>query len=169
LKAYHPEQIHRWIESLEKGLGKTSFQDGPTMLSWDEVPEMAKENIMFGSHTKTHSLLTQIAATEVLAELSESKKIIEEHIGKPVYFLSYPNGFYNAQIVNLAKELGYLGAFTCDSGSNHTTINPFEFRRKHVREDRSMGLNRQFSELFFKIGLSDVGDLIQRWRKVDAY
>ena len=169
LKSYPPDRINDLIHMLEENLGSMGLEYTRTMLSWDEVQEMAGENIIFGSHTKTHALLTTISESETVTELTDSKNVIEEKLSEQVYFLSYPNGFYNAKIASLAKELGYLAAFTCNSGENYPGINPFEFRRKHLREDRSMGLNGQFSELFFKISLSDVGDLIQRWRKIEAY
>jgi peptidoglycan/xylan/chitin deacetylase (PgdA/CDA1 family) len=169
LKATYPDKLNELIDAIEENAGINSLQCSPTMLSWDEVKEMAERNVMFCSHTKTHALLTHISDSDVFNELEQSKKVIEDKLGKAVYFLSYPNGYYNDKIVCIAREIGYSAGFTCLPGKNEATTDPFQFKRKHLREDYSLGFNGKFSELFFKMDLSDIRHRIRRWRKDDAY
>jgi len=107
------------------------------MLSWDKIREMAKNNISFGSHTMTHPILTRVSLGTAGKEIFESKRIIEEKIGKPVITFAYPNGEamdFNAQIKNLVKEAGYKVACTTIYGSNNCDTDPYELRRVYTSE-----------------------------------
>lgn len=82
------------------------------MLSWDEVLEMSRNEISFGVHTVTHPLLTRLPIEEVRWEITRSKEDIEEKLGKPCVLFAYPNGDFNAEIVQLVEESGFTGAVT---------------------------------------------------------
>ena len=44
----------------------------------------------------------------VFGELSQSRAILEERLGKPVRFFAWPGGGVDADVVALAREVGYL-------------------------------------------------------------
>jgi len=155
LKLVDPEKIDELIIKLSK-IYNQKLIDESLMLSWNEINEMSQNNICFGSHTKSHAILTQVSHNSVIKELKESKDIIENKLGKQVHYLSYPNGNYNKDILNVAKKNGYLAGFTCKTGLNITFESSLELKRKHIREDQSLGINRGFSDLFFRIDLADV-------------
>jgi len=155
LKRYEPETINEFIVILSKTLRRTISEDA-LMLSWSEIKEMYNNKIVFGSHTKSHAILTQVPSKKILSEVNESKQIIEEMLDCDVYFISYPNGNYDENVLRLVESSGYLAGFTCISGLNESFLNSLELRRKHIREDSSLGLFNKFSELSFKIDLSDV-------------
>jgi peptidoglycan/xylan/chitin deacetylase (PgdA/CDA1 family) len=54
----------------------------------------------------------QLTSGQVRAELRQSKKIIEEQIGQPVYSIVYPFGGYNDTVVKIAIEESYALGFT---------------------------------------------------------
>jgi peptidoglycan/xylan/chitin deacetylase (PgdA/CDA1 family) len=86
-------------------------------LNWDEIKEMQGSNISFGGHTKNHVYLPEISSKDILwDEISGCKKIIEEHTGKPVGFLSYPRGGFNEEIKALVKKAKYKGACATNRG-----------------------------------------------------
>lgn len=74
------------------------------LLSWREIKELNDYGIEFGSHTRTHPDLTQIANAEARRELTESKSIIEEKLGTKVKTFAYPFGKFNRQIKKLAES-----------------------------------------------------------------
>ncbi len=156
LKSYSPDKINDFIKELEILFDVVEEVSQPLMLSWEQAKEMSQDNICFGSHTKSHAILTQISNNKAVEELRESKEIIEKRLNQPVHFLSYPNGNYNASIVKIAEKAGYFASFTCLCGVNSLNKNMFELKRKHIREDYSLGLNKEFSELFFKVELSGI-------------
>lgn len=165
LKSYSPTDIDSFTNIITKVFGVEEGEKQPSILTWEQIREMCHHNICFASHTKSHALLTQVADAEIVSELNESKALIEEKLGKPVFLVSYPNGFYNDQTIKIAREAGYLAGFTCLMGTNDMHVNPFELQRIHIRENRTTGLRGQFSELFFKVELSGLRSKLQPWRK----
>lgn len=155
-KLYSPENIEFYTQRIENVIGVAGGNDTPTVLSWEQVQEMAADQITFGSHTKSHKILTNISIDDVVNELAGSKKIIERKTGKPAYFIAYPNGNYNEGIIRASKRLGYLAGFTCEPGKNTDVNNKFTMKRKHVHESVSLDLHGKYSELYFKAEMSDV-------------
>lgn len=76
-------------------------------LKWSEVKVLIKEGIEIGSHSITHSHLTQIPLKEAKKEIENSKKIIEDKTGKEVKYFCYPYGDFNKKIMQLVEESGY--------------------------------------------------------------
>ena len=85
-------------------------------LDWDQIRDMARNNISFGGHTKSHVYLPEIKDKDVLwDEIYGCKKIIEEHI-EPVYYISYPKGGFTEEIKTLVKKAGYKAACATNRG-----------------------------------------------------
>lgn len=165
IKSYSLDEINNLIRELEALFEVIEKDIQPTMLSWEQVEEMFQNNISFGSHTKSHAILMQVSENEIVKELRESKNIIENKLGKPVYFVAYPNGNYDDRVVKIVKESGYLAGFNCIPGINYSYKSLLELKRKHVREDITLGLNEDFSELFFKIEMSGMRDYLKSMLK----
>lgn len=81
-------------------------------LSWEQIKELDEYGFSFGSHTVNHPDLTKLDSKSLEYELSCSKKILEDKIGKRIVFLSYPFGKYNKKAQEMAKETGYESAYT---------------------------------------------------------
>lgn len=83
-----------------------------------QIKEMSENGICFGSHTKTHALLTVKLKGEsaegyqkrLREELTESKKTIEEITKKEVKYLAYPYGKHNEVVDAEAVKAGYMAA-----------------------------------------------------------
>lgn len=122
-------------------------------LSWDEISEMAESGIEFGSHTKTHPLLSSLSFEECKAELIHSKKIIEQHIGRKVSFLAYPFGSrkdFNEMVEKAAKEAGYECAFSLCSDKNGMANNhSYTIGRKMVDSHMSSKFSVNFCKPLF--------------------
>lgn len=74
------------------GDGSREF-NGATCLTWDQVRELRKAGVDFGSHTVTHPQLTMLPPAEIRDELEASKQEIEERLGSPIESFSYPYAF----------------------------------------------------------------------------
>ena len=113
---------------------RNGWSDGKEeILSWGEIIEMRKEGFSFGSHTQTHPNLLELPQDKVLSEIRDSKRILEERLGKPIRFFAYPYGKFNSQIKDMVKEVGYLGAFSTLPGKNGIDDDPFLLRRILIR------------------------------------
>ena len=154
LKPFDATELETLAENLEKELGVNTEKDGHLMLSWEQIREMSSGGVTFGSHTKSHAILTQIDRVSVVEELRASKQIIERETKKPAHYLAYPNGTFDSEIAGVAKDLGYLAGFTCVPGINSFCNEVFVLRRNHVNEEMNLGLSGCFSEELFKVELT---------------
>lgn len=82
----------------------------PGMMTWAQIKEMADYGMEIGSHSLTHAIPTTLDEEGLERELKESKRIIEENIGKNIDFFSSPTGFYNTKLPEIAKKCGYKAA-----------------------------------------------------------
>lgn len=73
------------------------------LLDWNQIKEMSRAGIEFGSHTRTHPHLTTTPNREAEEELVSSKRDIEDAIGRPVDTFAYPYGSYDDRIKELAR------------------------------------------------------------------
>ena len=81
------------------------------LLSWEEIREMARHGIQFGSHTRTHPRLGSLGAEQATWEICSSKQAIEEGLGGPVEFFAYPYARLTVELQRVVKQCGYLGAW----------------------------------------------------------
>lgn len=104
-------------------------------LSWRQVKEISDSGIEVGSHTLSHPDLTKLDGDAASKEISESKKKIEDMIGKKVESFAYPFGSkqsFNDRIKQIVKDSGYERAYTNIMGSNGAGKDPYELRRIRV-------------------------------------
>ncbi len=66
---------------------------GKECLLWDEVRELNRMGISFGSHTVNHPMLINLKKEEIEKEIRQSKEEIENNLGKAVQSFSYPYAF----------------------------------------------------------------------------
>lgn len=64
--------------------------EGADYLTWNEVRELHRHGIQFGSHTVTHADLRSLEPAELEFELGQSKEVIEQNLGAPIDSFSYP-------------------------------------------------------------------------------
>jgi len=105
----------------------------PGFATWEQIREMAHDGWTIGSHTMHHSYLPLVKAERLAEELVDSKRIIEERIGHPVRFLSYPVGGFTAQVRAIVREAGYAAACTTNRIGSCAT-DRFALRRIKVTE-----------------------------------
>jgi peptidoglycan/xylan/chitin deacetylase (PgdA/CDA1 family) len=88
-------------------------------LTWDEIREMADMGHEIGSHTVSHRDMATMAVQEAQRELVDSKKILENQLGKPVRWFAYPFGGRNhfpLESVPLVTAAGYEACFSAHGG-----------------------------------------------------
>jgi peptidoglycan/xylan/chitin deacetylase (PgdA/CDA1 family) len=81
-------------------------------LSWDQIRVLSEAGFEIGSHTLSHRDLTRLEGDLLRQELRDSKRAIEDHIGKPVTSVSYPFGRYSPRVIDEAIAAGYDCGFT---------------------------------------------------------
>jgi peptidoglycan/xylan/chitin deacetylase (PgdA/CDA1 family) len=85
--------------------------------------------VCIGSHTVTHPILPSIAKADQCIELENSRLTLEDIVGHPIIYFSYPNGIYNNETSRLVKGAGYELAFTSRPGIVHRGLDRFTLPR----------------------------------------
>jgi peptidoglycan/xylan/chitin deacetylase (PgdA/CDA1 family) len=85
------------------------------------------------SHSLDHVELTKVSQAELNKQLKESKRILEENLGRPVKFICYPAGKYNPQVIAAVNAAGYEAGITVNNGLAQFHAQPFELNRIRVR------------------------------------
>ncbi len=89
-------------------------------MTWEQVLEMDKAGMTIADHTLSHPYLTKMPIEKERQEIFESKKILEEKLGKPVTHFATPFGQTNDILVALLKEAGFTTGRTTFWGASHT-------------------------------------------------
>ena len=121
-------------------------------LSLQDILEMSKHGIEFGSHTLNHKLLHQIPLDEVKFEVEESKRQIEALLGKPCEVFAYPGGHFNAGARRLVEAAGYTAAFTTTYGATERPDLYALNRTEILRRDRFLfQFARKINQLDYRV------------------
>jgi peptidoglycan/xylan/chitin deacetylase (PgdA/CDA1 family) len=110
------------------------------LLSWDEVRQMSRNGIEFGSHTKNHANLG-MDGVDIKNEIEESKKLIEKELKKNVWAISYPFGLirdFNKEAKQIAMQAGYTCGCSAMNGANDANSDLFELRRIGIEASDNM-------------------------------
>ena len=99
------------------------------MLTWEEIKQMDRQLITFGSHAISHQNLTKLSHNLQIDEITKSKSVIEYQLKSLVTGFSYPLGFYENNVINILKEAGYKYAITTILGVNNGDIDFFKLKR----------------------------------------
>jgi glycosyltransferase involved in cell wall biosynthesis len=119
------EFVHRLMESA----GFVADPFGRAFLNWDEVRQMQKMSISFGSHTLNHVLLTQMEPATAAQEIRQSRQELMERLGEEVSSFSYPWGAASSLSGVAVKESGYGFALTTRPGLVKINADPWTLPR----------------------------------------
>jgi len=139
---------------------------GIETLTWSEISELEREGIEFGSHTVTHPQLRTLPPVKVDEELRQSKRTIEDRLGKPVKYFSYPYAFpenarsFVGRLRETLAACGYLAGVSTMIGTATQGEDPFFLRRLPANSSDDILLFRAKLERGY-----DWLHTLQRWKK----
>lgn len=113
--------------------GLDDFDDGDRpMLSWSQLAEAASEGIECAAHTVTHPELTTLPVRRMGAELRDSRREMEDRLGRPVTTLAYPFGYHDRRVRAAAEAAGYAAACAVDDLTSGASDDAFALPRLTV-------------------------------------
>ncbi len=98
----------------------------------EELREIHRRGVAIGAHTVNHPHLAALTPVEQAREIQESKRTLEEILGKPVPAFAYPYGSaldFTEQTERLVAEAGYSFACANQYGHNSPPRNRWALRR----------------------------------------
>ncbi|MFE4107608.1 polysaccharide deacetylase family protein [Almyronema epifaneia] len=89
---------------------------GRSTLTWQQVQQMAEDPLItFAAHSVTHPRdLRPLTDAALQQEVFESKRLIEEKLGQPIRYFTYPEGKYDERVAQVVADAGYSAALTMD-------------------------------------------------------
>lgn len=102
------------------------------LLNWDQIKEMSKNDIIFGAHTVNHPALPELDIERAYQEIKESKKTIEQELGRECNYFAYPFGLFSDQNRMQVRDCGFSLACSTRSGFNTAARDPFLLHRIEV-------------------------------------
>lgn len=109
------------------------------MMNQEQILEMMKSGIEFGSHTLTHADLSKVPYAEARRELIESKIKLEEKSGSVIFTFAFPYGNCNEAVKVLVREAGYKFAFATDKAPLGLHEDLFQIRRIGIFPNTTIG------------------------------
>ena len=106
------------------------------MMQWEQVREMERAGIAFGSHTVTHAELGRCQPDQIRRELADSRETINARLARPSRWFCFPKGSHNDAACRMAGEY-YAGAVTVENGWVSRGDDPYRVRRIGIHDDVS--------------------------------
>jgi peptidoglycan/xylan/chitin deacetylase (PgdA/CDA1 family) len=123
-------------ELAEESKGEEPPGTQRRFMNWEEAREMRKGGMVIGSHTHSHTVLSQLAPDRQFEELSRSRAILKEQLSVEADVLAYPVGArssFTDQTQKLAREAGYRAAFSFYGGVNlQGKTSPYDVKRTSI-------------------------------------
>ena len=107
------------------------------LLTLDQIREMQKYGVEFGSHTLTHPWLPSVSDAQLRREVCDSKHRLEDMLGVEVASFAYPFGGVDRRVRSAVADAGYKVAFTTLPGVNWWN-DPLCQRRGDVNDHTSV-------------------------------
>lgn len=125
------------LAAIRDALGEAEIPADPDVvpMDWSDVERLARTGlVLFGSHTRTHAILSRCSLEQQREELRDSRDVLRER-GLAAHLFAYPNGNardFTVDTKRLLAELGYRCALTTMPGLNPRGADLFELRRAAV-------------------------------------
>ena len=120
-------------------LTKEYCEKRPDFLQADEIKSLAAQGVDFGTHGTTHRPLGDLAPDEVEIELKDSRRWLEDLLGRGVDTMSLPAGRGGAHVLEAAYRNGYRLVANSRERNNTRVVLPGELNRFVVLSHHSGG------------------------------
>lgn len=140
------DELSGLLDVLNASCGMDTPRYHDYALTWDHIRELSADPLVtMGAHSVHHDNLCRMSDDDLMHELTESRRIIEQHIGKPVKHFCYPfgdAGSVQQRECECVQQCGYTTAVT----TRHAHIFPEHaswlcaLPRIELRENSSLDL-----------------------------
>ncbi len=105
-----------------------SGRSAKSILSWQALADLSRQGIEIGAHGVSHLDLTKLPLNEVQHEVVESRRLIEDRIGRPVVSFAAPFGRTNSAVREVISQ-HYQVAVGTELGRARPTSNVLNLPR----------------------------------------
>lgn len=148
LKKYNMKAVIFYITGVDhntwtmKECGEKRFD----LMGKKEVQEMDESGLVeFGGHTLTHPRMPELTNEELIKEIVENKRDIENIIGKEIITFAYPYGHISDRVKKAVKECGYKYSVSTDTGTGIISEDTYDIRRTAIDKTSLIDFLRKIS------------------------
>lgn len=105
-KLLPPKLRQQLLTALSAAAPNSSPPPPPAFMSWENVEEMSALSVTFGSHTHSHTPLTELSAEALRSELETSYAALKKHSARITPVLCPPGGYRDRNTDLALKEAG---------------------------------------------------------------
>jgi peptidoglycan/xylan/chitin deacetylase (PgdA/CDA1 family) len=129
----------------------------PSVLGWDELRMIGRDNVSLCAHTQWHPLLTRVSPARARGEVSASMADMRRELGPVLPVFAYPDGAHDDDAVDVLHREGFTLAFTQLDGHNDPRrSDPLRLRRTNITPRTTLPLLRLRLQSWFTH--------VDRWR-----
>ena len=119
------------------------------LANWDQIREMDRAGIHFGSHSLSHPRLDQLSTDELHRQIAGSQSLIAEQLGHAVSWFAYPYGRLTEPVKDAVRD-GYEGACSANLGMVHAQSDRYTLARVETYYLRDFRIFKLLSGRFFE-------------------
>ena len=154
LKVQLPEERKQSLarleqETRERGVIVPAAEIDKTV-SEQEIAQMERAGVRFGSHTHSHEILTSVTLDTARKEVEGSDSAIQLMLDRPCEAFSYPNGSWSAATRDVVANAGFKLAVTVERRAWTVDNDLLAIPRANVYEEDLVGLSGKFSPAMFE-------------------
>lgn len=146
-------------------------------VTWPQLRTMADAGMEIGSHSLTHVAMQRCSPLEIRREFEESKRILEDGLGRAVTVASLPRGGGEPRAATIVAELGYRAFCTSEPGLVSAATHRFDAPRIAMKWRTSAafvtrvlaGHRLTLARLRSSYAVKEMGKRVvgaERWRRV---
>lgn len=84
------------------------------MMSKSQLRSLAASPLIeIGSHAHLHQSMVERSRSDLLADLTLSRQILEDIVDRRIRFLAYPHGLHDKAVMDAAQQAGFDAGFGC--------------------------------------------------------
>ena len=134
----------RWLSDLGEG--------NRPMLGWDELRELDAAGIELGAHSCTHPQLDIIARDAAASEIIDSKRALENGLGRPIRSFAYPHGYATPALRRVVQRAGFDSACRVRHAVSSRRENRYALSRIVITDDiTEEGMDNLLSDAYLPI------------------
>lgn len=150
--------MHATVFLVAGQIGGTNAWDSDELqeplLDESRIRALQDDGVQFGSHSVTHPPLARISPERALEELTNSRSMLREVLGREADVLAYPFSNQNRVVRDLVRQAGYRCAVRGGGRMNWRRTDPFALRRIKLDLDTTIDQLRRtlFRERYLRVG-----------------
>jgi peptidoglycan/xylan/chitin deacetylase (PgdA/CDA1 family) len=139
-------------------------------MRWSEVVLTKESGVFeFHSHTHTHTRWDKTDPsyknTHIQRELAQSRETLQGRLGAVSEHFCWPQGYFDADYVRLAKEAGFKYLYTTQAfGQNTPGMDPANIYRFAVRDTHGASVGRRIKVAAHPV-IGPIFNAFKRWKR----